>query len=423
MMHFISVQATVVGLGYVGLPLAVALARTGPVTGLDIDARRVSELKAGFDRTAEVDAERIGASTISFQDDPAQCLPSEFYVVTVPTPVGTADQPDLSILEAASRAVGEMLPGAINAGLKPIVVFESTVYPGVTEDICGPILEQASGAVCGVDFFLGYSPERINPGDREHTVDRIQKVVAGQTPEVLERVAQLYGSITSGGIFRAKSIKTAEAAKVIENAQRDINIAFMNEIAQVFARSGISIWDVLEAARSKWNFLPFTPGLVGGHCIGVDPFYLAYHARSLGHLPRVILAGRSVNDDMARHVADALHDRRGAKAGSALVLGVTFKENVPDIRNSKVADLVARLAWLGHEVSVHDPLADADEVAREYGFCLLPEIPARTYDLVLLAVPHQEYLARGGDALRSRVASGGTLADLKGVLDRADWTL
>ena len=417
-------SVNVIGLGYVGLPLAVALARRFSTTGLDISARRVDELRAGFDRTNEIAAETLAQSTLAFVSDPAACPPAQFYIVTVPTPIDAMNRPDLASVEAASRMVGSMLEAAGRAGPAPIVIYESTVYPGVTEDICGPILEEVSGLSCGRDFFLAYSPERINPGDREHTIEKITKVVAGQTPEVLNRVADLYGAITSGGTFRAASIKAAEAAKVIENAQRDINIAFMNEIAQIFGAMDLSVWDVLAAARTKWNFLPFAPGLVGGHCIGVDPYYLAHRAKELGHEPHVILAGRGVNDSMAQWVAGRLHAVRKGRPGSVLVLGLTFKEDVPDLRNSKVADLVTALGKLGHTVTVHDPLADAAEARHEYGLELDPDAFQGSYDLVLLAVPHREYLALGADRLRALVAEGGTLADLKGVLvGKADWTL
>ncbi|MXO75485.1 nucleotide sugar dehydrogenase [Altererythrobacter aerius] len=415
---------TVLGLGYVGLPLAVTLAKQFTVCGFDVDARRVEELRAHHDRTREIDADCLAASSLSLTDALADCPPSDFYIVTVPTPIGAENRPDLSIVEAASRSVGQLLGPAVAAGKRPIVVFESTVYPGVTEDICGPILERESGLSCGTDFFLGYSPERINPGDREHTIDRITKVVSGQTEEVLDRVADLYGAVTSGGVFRAASIRAAEAAKVIENAQRDINIAFMNEIAQIFARMDLSVGDVLAAARTKWNFLPFEPGLVGGHCIGVDPYYLSHRAEQLGHHPRVILAGRTTNDGMAQWVAERLHQARKERTGSVLMLGLTFKENVPDLRNSKVADLVAKLVSLGHGVTVHDPQADAREAHDEYGLTLDYDAMSRSYDLVVLAVPHRDYLAMSTDALRATVAPGGTLADLKGVLGAdADWRL
>ena len=417
-------RVIVIGLGYVGLPLAVALARKFETTGLDIDARRIAELKDGHDRTGEIERERLFASPLALTDSPADCPPADFYIVTVPTPIDEANRPDLRLVEAASRTVAAMLGAAVAEGRRPVVVYESTVYPGVTEDICAPILEHLSGLRCGTDFFLGYSPERINPGDREHTIDKITKVVSGQTPEILDRVADLYAAITTGGVFRAASIKAAEAAKVIENAQRDINIAFMNEIARIFSAMDLSVWDVLAAARTKWNFLPFSPGLVGGHCIGVDPYYLSHRAEELGLDPQVILAGRGVNDSMAQWVAGRLHAATGGKPGRALVLGLTFKEDVPDLRNSKVADLIAALDGLGHAVTVHDPHADAQEAHHEYGLVLNAGFPEETFDLVLLAVPHRAYLEMGASRLRALVAPGGTLADLKGALGgNADWTL
>lgn len=419
-----STRVAVLGLGYVGLPLAIALARRFETTGIDIDARRIGELAAGHDRTGEIDGERLAASTLRYLVDPAACPPADFYIVTVPTPITADNRPDLSLVEAASRTVAALLGAAAAEGRQPIVVYESTVYPGVTEDICAPILEAGSGLVCGEDFFLAYSPERINPGDREHTIDKITKVVSGQTPETLARVSALYGAITSGGVFEAASIKAAEAAKVIENAQRDINIAFMNEIAQIFGKMDLSVWDVLAAARTKWNFLPFSPGLVGGHCIGVDPYYLAHRAAELGHQPRVILAGRAVNDGMAEWVAGRLHEAAGADKGRVLVLGLTFKEDVPDLRNSKVADLVESLGYLGHEVTVHDPHADAGEAQHEYGIALASELPEGPFDIVLLAVPHRAYLDLGAERLRALVADGGMLADLRGALgSAADWSI
>ncbi len=417
-------RVTVVGLGYVGLPLAAALAGKFETFGLDIDQTRIAELLRGEDRTREVGSAALANPNLHFTSDPAQCPPCDFYIVTVPTPIDDQRQPDLTLVRMASQTIGEMLAASGTLDRKPVVVFESTVYPGVTEELCGPILEQASGLICGEDFFLGYSPERINPGDREHTIDKITKVVAGQTPEVLEQVAGLYGAITSGGVFRAASIKTAEAAKVIENAQRDINIAFMNEIAQIFGQMGISVWDVLDAARTKWNFLPFSPGLVGGHCIGVDPYYLSHRARQVGHDPKVILAGRGVNDGMAQWIAARLHAARFGRPGKVLVLGLTFKEDVPDLRNSKVADLIGALTLHGHRVTVHDPLADPAEARREYGLTLDSAALEKTYDLVLLAVPHRSYREGGPQALRALVVPGGILADLKGVLgSAADWTL
>ena len=417
-------RVVVIGLGYVGLPLAVALAARHQTIGLDVNIQRIAELARHHDRTGEINAERLAASSLTFHSAPENCPAADFYIVTVPTPIDAANRPDLSMVEAASRTVAAMLPGAVAEGRRPVVIYESTVYPGVTEEICAPLLEAGSGLRCGTDFDLGYSPERINPGDREHTIDRITKVVSAQSPEALERVAMLYGAITSGGVFRAASIKTAEAAKVIENAQRDINIAFMNEIAQIFGAMDISVWDVLAAARTKWNFLPFTPGLVGGHCIGVDPYYLSHRAEELGLEPHVILSGRKINDGMASWVSERLHAARDGNPGRVLVLGLTFKENIPDLRNSKVADLVSALGRLGHAVTVHDPHADATEAMREYGIPLVVNAMERTYDLVVLAVSHREYVAMGEGALRLLLADGGTFADLKGEFaGRADWSM
>jgi UDP-N-acetyl-D-galactosamine dehydrogenase len=407
-------RVVVVGLGYVGLPLAVALAHSVETWGLDVDTRRIAELERGHDRTGEIDADRLAASSLQLTTDPAACPDADFYIVTVPTPVDADNKPDLSIVMAATRTVAGML----RAGRRSIVVYESTVYPGVTEELCGPALERATGLTCGEDFFLAYSPERINPGDREHTVDRIIKVVAGQTPAVLDAVAALYEQVTTGGVFRAASIKAAEAAKVIENAQRDINIAFVNEITQIFARMDLSVWDVLAAAGTKWNFLKFEPGLVGGHCIGVDPYYLAHRATELGCDPRIILAGRGTNDGMAAWVARSVHDwhaKGGGHQGRVLVLGLSFKPDVPDLRNSKVADLVAAFGALGHQVDVHDPLVSAEEAQHEYGLELLPAPTEPGYDLVVLAVPHAT-LIRDFAHFADLLAPGGGIADLKNAL-------
>ncbi len=403
----------VVGLGYVGLPLAVALAKSFETWGLDVDAGRIGELERGHDRTGEIGADRLATSSLRLTADPAACPDADVYIVTVPTPVDADNKPDLSIVMAATRTVAGMLKKERRA----IVVYESTVYPGVTEEMCGPELERVSGLVCGEDFFLAYSPERINPGDREHTVERITKVVSGQTPAVLDAVANLYGQVTSGGVFRAASIKAAEAAKVIENAQRDINIAFVNEITTIFQKMNLSVWDVIAAAGTKWNFLKFEPGLVGGHCIGVDPYYLAYRASELGRDPRVILAGRGTNDDMAAWCAGAIHEWKGMGNGTrTLVLGLAFKPDVPDLRNSKVADLVAALRDLGHDVDVHDPLVSAEEAQHEYGIDLVSTIgeDAR-YDLIVLAVPHRAIV---DDFARfaSLVRTGRGVADLKNAL-------
>jgi UDP-N-acetyl-D-galactosamine dehydrogenase len=418
-------NVVVVGLGYVGLPLAVALAKSFTTWGLDVDTGRIAELKDGHDRTGEIDAERLGASSLRVTTDPAACPDADFYIVTVPTPVDASNTPDLSIVMVATRTVGALL----RAGRRSIVVYESTVYPGVTENICGPELERVSGLVCGEDFFLGYSPERINPGDREHTVDRIIKVVSGQTPEILDQVAELYSRVTTGGVFRAASIKAAEAAKVIENAQRDINIAFVNEITQIFSKMDLSVWDVLAAAGTKWNFLKFEPGMVGGHCIGVDPYYLAHRATELGCDPRIILAGRDTNDGMANWIAGQVHQWNGAHAARVLVLGLAFKQDVPDLRNSKVADLIAAFQWLGHTVDVHDPLVSAPEALHEYSIALT-EVPSGPYDLVVLAVPHQEFVSNFSRFV-GLVAPQGGIVDLKNALaetghvphDMRLWTL
>lgn len=415
-------KLVVVGLGYVGLPLAVALARHFEVCGIDIDASRIAELRDGHDRTGEIDTASLAASSLSLTCDPAVCPAADAYIVTVPTPIDDAKRPDLSAVMGATRMVAAM----IDPARRPVVIYESTVYPGVTENLCGPEIEKISGLKRGIDFTLGYSPERINPGDREHTVDRIVKVIAGEDGPTTDRLETIYGAVTSAGVFRAASIKAAEAAKAIENAQRDINIAFMNEITRIFAGMDLSIWDVLAAARTKWNFLPFQPGLVGGHCIGVDPYYLSHLAEELGHDPRVILAGRDTNDGMAHWLGDALHEQAGGKTGSALVLGLTFKENVPDLRNSKVVDLVDRLRALGHEVSVHDPLADATE-AEHHATAIDPDALSRAYDMVVLAVPHAEYLDRGPEWVQGLVAPGGFFADVKNALPATAtyrrWTL
>jgi UDP-N-acetyl-D-galactosamine dehydrogenase len=417
-------RIVIIGLGYVGLPLAVALARTFETIGFDIDGRRVAELLDGIDRTREIEPQELRQSSLRLSSNAHDCAGADAYIVTVPTPVDEMNRPDLGAVLAATRTVA----GLIDPARRPTVVYESTVYPGVTEEICGPEIERSGGLKRGKDFRLGYSPERINPGDREHTIDKITKVIAGEDDEVVEQLAQIYGAVTTGGVFRAASIKAAEAAKAIENAQRDINIAFVNEVTQIFSKIGVSVWDVLDAARTKWNFLGFQPGLVGGHCIGVDPYYLSHLAEQLGHDPQVILAGRKTNDGMGAWVAETLHGRRG-KAGSALILGLTFKENVPDLRNSRCFDLVRRLQALGHQVEVADPIAPADEIAREHGL-KVTRPDGRHYDLVVGAVAHDDYRELPDDRLTALVAAGGTLADLKGMwrerrLDPAidRWTL
>ena len=401
-------RIVVIGLGYVGLPLAVQLAKNFETWGLDINERRIAELQSGLDRTDEIDRERLTASTLRLTSSSADCPPADAYIVTVPTPIDANNQPDLGPLVGATKTVAAML----HAARKSVIIYESTVYPGVTEDICGPLVEKDSGLKRGADFFLGYSPERINPGDREHTVDKIIKVIAGENPEITEILAQIYGKVTDGGVFRAASIKAAEAAKVIENAQRDINIAFMNEVTQIFVKMNLSIWDVLAAAGTKWNFLPFQPGLVGGHCIGVDPYYLSHRAQELGHDPQVILSGRAINDGMGKWIAEQIHAARGGIAGSVLMLGLTFKENVPDLRNSKVVDVIRHLQALGHDVTIHDPLANPDDAQREYGIPLDSEALGGVYDCVVGAVAHQAFRELSTQVERL-VAADGLLVDLK----------
>jgi UDP-N-acetyl-D-galactosamine dehydrogenase len=404
-------RIAVIGLGYVGLPLAVALAGHFETIGFDIDAERVAQLASGHDRTGEVAAERLAAAGLDVTDQAERIRGADVYIVTAPTPVDQANRPDLSPLLAATETVA----GLIDATRPTIVVYESTVYPGVTEDLCGPLIERVSGLERGRHFFLAYSPERVNPGDSEHRIDRIVKVVSGENDEVAARVGALYDRVTSAGTFKAASIRTAEAAKVIENAQRDINIAFMNEITQIFAKLGLSSLDVLEAAGTKWNFLRFHPGLVGGHCIGVDPYYLSHCAQSLGHLPRVILAGRAINDGMGGWIADQIHSRRQSRTGEVLVLGLTFKPDVPDLRNSKVVDVVRRLQWLGHRVTIHDPLADGAAAEREYGLQLSADALERRYDVVVAAVPHRTYREMDPASVTGLAAAGALVADLHGI--------
>ena len=402
-------RISVIGLGYVGLPLAIALARHFDVTGFDIGCERIEELRKGVDRTGEVSRDDLRTTSLNFTANDREIASSEVVIVAVPTPVNEENEPDLDLLLSACSTIGKRLrKGAI-------VVFESTVYPGVTEDVCGAALERESNLVCGRDFFLGYSPERINPGDTEHTVERITKVIAGQTPAVVDTLRTVYGAITNGNLFVAKNIKTAEAAKVIENAQRDINIAFINEVTMIFQKLGLSAHDVLDAASTKWNFLRFTPGLVGGHCIGVDPFYLAHRAMTLGHEPQVILAGRRINDAMGFYIARRI-DARIPRRAKVLVLGLTFKENVPDLRNSKVADIVSGLEKAGHEVTVHDPGADPDEALEHYGIRLVssPDTLA-PFDAMVGAVAHRAYTEFSEDDFARLLRPGGLVADVKAI--------
>ncbi|MBM3518816.1 MAG: nucleotide sugar dehydrogenase [Alphaproteobacteria bacterium] len=408
-----SPRIAVIGLGYVGLPLALALARPFDVVGFDIDRGRVNELAEGHDRTNEVTRGALDSTRLQLTADDAEIAGADIFIITVPTPVDDDHLPDLGAVRAACRTVGRRL----RAGA--IVVLESTVYPGVTEEVCGPLLADASGLRCGVDFFLGYSPERMNPGDKVHTVDKITKVVSGQTPAVAQKLGMVYGAVNGSDVFVAASIKTAEAAKIIENAQRDINIAFINEVTMIFERLGISVFEVLDASATKWNFLPFRPGLVGGHCIGVDPYYLAHKAVQVGHQPEVILAGRRINDGMGEYVADRLHQALGQDKGRVLVLGLTFKENVPDLRNAKVVDVIKGLQQRGHTVDVHDPLADPAEALREYTIALQgPLTTLGGYDCVLGAVAHEPYRAFAAADLARLVTANGLVADLQGMWRR-----
>ncbi len=402
-------RIAVIGLGYVGLPLAVALAKRFAVVGIDVDEGRIAGLREGIDRTGEIGREALAASSLVLESDPERGRGADLYIITVPTPVDSANRPDLGAVEAATRTVA----GLVDPARCPIIVYESTVYPGVTEDVCGGLLAKA-GLVRGRDFKLGYSPERINPGDKVHTVDKIVKVIAGEDEATLETLAAVYGAITSAGVYRAASIRAAEAAKVIENAQRDINVAFINEVTQIMAQIGVSAWDVLDAARTKWNFLGFEPGLVGGHCIGVDPFYLSHLAQSLGHHPQVILAGRETNDAMGDWIADRLHAHRGGRPGKVLLMGLTFKENVPDLRNSRSIDLFRRFTALGHDVAIADPEVDGADAEAQYGRGLSDPAEGR-YDLVIGAVRHDGYRDLSPAALGAMLSEGGTLADIKGM--------
>ncbi|NVB82173.1 MAG: nucleotide sugar dehydrogenase [Kofleriaceae bacterium] len=408
-------KIAVIGLGYVGLPVALSFGRKLPTVGFDIRQRRVDELKKGHDETMEVTGDQLGAaSKLELTADPAKLSDCTFFIVAVPTPIDSNNRPDLGPMISASKTIGPHLKKG------DVVVYESTVYPGVTEDVCGPILDEKSGLKNGVDYFLGYSPERINPGDKEHTFEKIMKVVSGQNEETLDRVARVYSSVVTAGVHRAPSIKVAEAAKVIENTQRDLNIALMNELALIFDRMGIRTQDVLDAAGTKWNFLKFSPGLVGGHCIGVDPYYLTTKAQELGYLPEVILAGRRINNNVGPFIAQKCvkmltsHDvpLRKAKVG---ILGLTFKENVPDLRNSKIPDIVTELAQYGIDAMVHDPLGDPREAHEEYKIEITPLEKLTGLDAVILAVAHDEYV-KNLDGLFARVRDGGVVIDVKSAI-------
>jgi len=408
-------KVSIIGLGYVGLPVAVAFGGKNRTIGFDVNRERISDLRRNFDRTGEVTAEELAASDLLFTDSIDELRQADFHIVAVPTPVDDAKRPDLSLLLRASETVG----AALKKG--DIVVYESTVYPGVTEDECVPVLERVSGLACGSDFTVGYSPERINPGDREHTFTKIKKVVSGSDPTTLEIVAGVYESVVAAGVHRAASIKVAEAAKVIENTQRDLNIALMNELALIFDRLGIDTLDVLEAAGTKWNFLPFRPGLVGGHCIGVDPYYLTHKAEQIGYIPQVILAGRRINDGVGTFIAqrairEMIHAGSNVLGSTVTVLGLTFKEDCPDIRNSKVIDIIRELQDYGIAVQVHDPLADPAEVEREYGVRITPFGDLKPAAAVVVAVAHRRYREMPIEAFKG-LMTGSVLIDVKGIFD------
>jgi len=409
----------VVGLGYVGLPLAVEFGRKFRTVGFDLSQAKVDAYRRGEDPTGEVSREALAAAKrLEVTTDPAALAAADFIVVAVPTPVDDAHQPDFSPLVGASEFVGRhMKRGAT-------IAFESTVYPGATEEICIPVIERHSGMKWKQDFFVGYSPERINPGDKEHTLTRITKVVSGDTPETLERVAKFYASVVAAGVFRASSIKVAEAAKVIENTQRDLNIALMNELSLIFHKIGIDTLEVLEAAGTKWNFLPFRPGLVGGHCIGVDPYYLTHKADKLGYHPQVILAGRRINDGMGKYVAEQtvkqmIASGSAVRGAHVIVLGLTFKEDCPDLRNSRVIDVIRELESYGAVVHVHDPVADAAEARHEYGVELVPFDALPRAAAIVAAVAHREFRARPLDAFVGKLVPGGVYADVKCQADAA----
>jgi UDP-N-acetyl-D-glucosamine/UDP-N-acetyl-D-galactosamine dehydrogenase len=408
----------IIGLGYVGLPLAVEFGKVLDVVGFDINKERIDELKIGYDRTREVEPDELKLSTkLHYSCHLPDLANATYYIVTVPTPIDEYKNPDLRPLQSASRTVGEVLKKG------DTVIYESTVYPGCTEEVCVPILERVSGLVFNKDFFCGYSPERINPGDKLHRVTTIKKITSGSTPEVAEKVDQLYKKIITAGTHKASSLKVAEAAKVIENSQRDVNIAFVNELALIFERIGIDTHEVLEAAGTKWNFLPFKPGLVGGHCIGVDPYYLTHKAESLGYHPEVILSGRRINDNMGVHIANSViklmaqNDLPIHKA-DVLILGITFKENCPDIRNSRVVDVIRELKSFGTKIDIYDPEANGEEVHQEYGMNLIQELNKK-YHAIVLAVGHQAFQSLDWENLRYEKT---VVYDVKGVLEKSKIT-
>lgn len=418
-MHLDNIRLAVIGMGYVGLPLAVAFARHWPTLGFDNKLSRIEELQQGYDRTGEVASEPLQHTPLlAFSSCEDELKAASVFIVAVPTPVNDAHQPDLSPLIAASQSVGR----ALKAG--DVVIYESTVYPGATEEVCIPLLEAASGMAFNRDFFVGYSPERINPGDSKHSLENTIKVTSGSNEATAEFVDQLYQRIIKAGTFRAESLRVAEAAKVIENTQRDVNIALINELAVLFHRLGIDTRAVLEAAGSKWNFLPFQPGLVGGHCIGVDPYYLTYKAQMVGHHPDVILAGRRINDDMGRYVGERIiklmtRQRLNLVDARVLILGLTFKENCPDIRNTRVIDIKNELDAYGVHVDIHDPLALQDEASGMYGIDLVVHLKPASYSAVVVAVAHQIFKQQGSTWIRDLLIPDGVIFDVKGVLERS----
>jgi UDP-N-acetyl-D-galactosamine dehydrogenase len=420
MLNLRNCRIAVVGLGYVGLPLAVEFGKRFDTLGFDVKPERVALLRAGRDTTLEVTSEELkSAQRLSFTTDVADLKRCRVFIVTVPTPIDGYKRPDLTPLVRASETVGKVMRSGA------VVIYESTVYPGCTEEVCVPILERESGLKFNQDFFAGYSPERINPGDKEHRLTTIRKVTSGSTPEVAELVDKLYGSIVKAGTHRASSIKVAEAAKVIENTQRDVNIALINELALIFNRLNIDTEEVLAAAGSKWNFLPFKPGLVGGHCIGVDPYYLTHKAQEIGYHPEMILAGRRLNDNMALYVAGQIMQRMAAKrihvkGARVLMLGITFKENCPDIRNSKVVDVVRELAKHGARVDIYDPWADAAEFRHEYGLKLTRALKPRHYDVAVMAVAHREFRELGVRGVRRLCRKPHVLYDIKHLFPAAE---
>ena len=408
----------VVGLGYVGLPLAVSFGKKRDIIGFDINEQRIEELKDSFDKTNEVEMDDLKSASVEFTANSADLDKADFIIVAVPTPITENKQPNLVPLQKASETIGK------NLAKGTIVVYESTVYPGATEEECIPVLEKASGMKCGEDFFVGYSPERINPGDKEHTFTTITKVVSGQNDEVLETVADVYGSVVEAGVYKASSIKVAEAAKVIENTQRDLNISLMNELAIIFDKLDIDTSEVLAAAGTKWNFLNFKPGLVGGHCIGVDPYYLTHKAEQIGHHPEVILAGRKTNDQVGNFIATSLVKQMIKKnmpiqGSKVTILGLTFKENVPDLRNTRVVDVIDELKDFGVEVQVTDAYADANEAFREYGIDLIPYEELKPADAVVYTVPHDAYADKGWEVFDHLLKHGkGIVVDVKSKLEK-----